>query len=103
MDRIDATFGAAQASGGFLGRSEPSDPDDEAVWGAWMVPTIFNPEGYQNRVPETLSLWQDLESVFAFVYHGIHAQALNKRKEWFVHPQWSSYVAWWVEDDHIPS
>ena len=42
-------------------------------------------------------------SVFAFTYNGIHAEALSKRKEWFEHPKWPSYVAWWVEAEHTPS
>ncbi len=52
---------------------------------------------------QTLSLWTDLESVCAFSYHGqAHAEALRRRKEWFVKPHWQNYVAWWVADDHIP-
>ena len=27
---------------------------------------------------------------------------LSKRKEWFVPPEWPTYVAWWVDDDHQP-
>lgn len=56
--------------------------------------------------PTTLSLWADLESVFAFAYNGVHAglnaEALKHRKEWFLTPEWPTYVAWWVEDNHEP-
>ena len=31
----------------------------------------------------TLSLWKDLESVAAFIYHGAHGEALMKRRERF--------------------
>jgi Domain of unknown function (DUF3291) len=57
------------------------------------------------RAPQarTLSLWRDLEAVHAYAYHGIHAEALRLRKEWFVKPQWPSYVAWWVADDDEPT
>ncbi len=50
----------------------------------------------------TLSLWRDLESVFAFAYFGVHAEALSHGRDWFVKPEWPSYVAWWVADDHRP-
>ena len=48
-------------------------------------------------------MWDDLESVYAFAYYGRHAEALGKGKEWFVNSEWPFYVAWWVEDDHIPT
>jgi hypothetical protein len=28
---------------------------------------------------------------------------LRRRKEWFRKPQWPTYVAWWVSDDHVPT
>ena len=55
------------------------------------------------RAPATLSLWADLESVYAFAYRGPHAEALSKRKEWFVKADWPTYVAWWVDDDLVPT
>ena len=48
----------------------------------------------------TLSLWQDLESVAAFAYHGPHGEALAKRREWFEKYNLPVYVAWWVRADH---
>ena len=51
----------------------------------------------------TLSLWDDLESVYAFAYYGRHAEALKKREDWFVKPEWPSFVAWWVENGQIPT
>jgi hypothetical protein len=47
-----------------------------------------------SRAPATLSLWDNLESVYAFAYRGPHAEALRKRKEWFVKAEWPTYVAW---------
>lgn len=103
IERIQANYEAAEASDGFLDRSIRDESTGEHKWGLQPIPTPFQDINHENRLPQTLSLWQDLESVFAFAYHGIHAEALNKRKEWFVKPEWPTYVAWWVEDDHIPS
>lgn len=52
---------------------------------------------------KTLSLWANLESVFAYAYLSDHAEALRLRREWFVKPAWPSYVIWWVADSHEPS
>ena len=49
-----------------------------------------------------MSVWEDLESVFAFAYGGLHGEALRGRREWFVPTEWPIYCAWWVVDGHIP-
>ena len=51
---------------------------------------------------DTAGFTKDLESAFAFAYAGVHAEALSRRKEWFLAPAWPTYVAWWVPDDHTP-
>jgi len=72
------------------------DPFGEYVAGRFVTP------GFDDRVAPTLSLWRDLEAVFAFAYAGVHAPALRRRKEWFVTSEWPTYVAWWVADDRRP-
>src|SRR5579864_3632763 len=66
-----------------------------------MAPRFFR-EGEHGGAPRSLSLWRDLESVFAFAYAHVHAEALSHRKEWFLPPAWPAYVAWWVADGHTP-
>ena len=46
----------------------------------------------------TLSLWDDPESVAAYAYHGAHAEALARRKEWFAAKGLAAYVAWRVPE-----
>ena len=103
FDRGDANFATAEASPGFMGRSQYDEATEADTWGASTQPALFNSEAYLDRTPQTLSVWHDLESVFAFAYSSVHDEALSKRKEWFVHPEWPSYVAWWVDDAHTPS
>ena len=101
--RIDANYAAAEASEGFIARSTFDEKIGEHSWGAIAIPTIFQKEAINERLITTLSLWLDLESVFAYTYSDVHAEALRKRREWFVRRQWPGYVAWWVADDHLPS
>lgn len=103
IERTGPTFAAAEASEGFIMRSLWPDPDDVRIWGEWVVPRMFQSIDYENLVPPTLSLWQDIESVFAFAYNGVHAEAFRKRREWFAPLTMPGYVAWWVADDHIPT
>ena len=92
---------AAEHADGFIARSgydgEPGPPS----WGEMVYPRFFagNREGW---TPATLSLWQDLESLAAFVYRGIHAQAIAQRGKWFVEPQYPTHALWWVPDGHTP-
>lgn len=102
MQSTPAVFASAASSEGCLavleGEADPSDPA-----GPVAPPRVFQNPGYDNRLAATLTLWQDLELVFAFAYHGVHAEALTHRKEWFDHGSWPPYVAWWVNDDHTPT
>jgi hypothetical protein len=52
-------------------------------------------------IQQTLSIWQDLESVYAFAYSTpIHSEGMRMREEWFHTPDHPIYAAWWVADDH---
>lgn len=97
FDRIFFVFYAADNIDGFIDRAR-----SESDWGPYATPRFFV-EGKHAEAPTTLSVWRDLESVYAFVYHGAHLEALKQRKEWFIEPEWPTYVAWWVADDHIPT
>jgi hypothetical protein len=100
VDRIAGAFAEASAAAGFIGYPQEKEarPDNpRLVWPA--------AKGPDREAMMTLSLWQDLESVFAFSYarQGVHSDALRLRKEWFLKPAWPNYVAWWVGDDHLPT
>lgn len=41
-------------------------------------------------VTATLSLWDDLESIYRFAYNGRNGVALSNRKDWFRKPEWST-------------
>lgn len=94
-DRIETVFAQAKNSDGFIALSDAS-------WGEYVSPVFYNKEKHA-EAPATLSLWKDLESVCAFAYRNKHGEAFKLRHEWTLKPEWPTYVAWWVDDDHIPN
>lgn len=106
-DMSPATSQAAGASDGmiaFLRGYITHDPDrDDPTKRPYLYPRAVPDASCHPPQARTLSLWRDLESVYAYAYHGIHADALRQRKEWFVKPAWPTYVAWWVTDGAEPT
>jgi hypothetical protein len=107
FERSPGVFGAAGASPGQLDHYRGGDDGyrvsaRDCPFGAYATGRFVAPE-LAGREEQTLSLWADLESVFAFAYGTMHAEALRGRTAWFLRPAWPTYVAWWVDDDHWPS
>lgn len=99
--RVDENYADAAAFPGFIARFK----DDFTEGASWHLPrpALFHDAQYAGRLAISLTLWRDLESVFAFSYSGPHSEALGKRKDWFLKPRWPSYVAWWVDASHAPT
>lgn len=86
-DLTPPTFEEAEGSPGFLARAK-EDPGQSHItnfdrdwgeWGKFEVPRFYTggrTDETDSRA-STLSLWADLESVFAFVYSGIHRSTLK--------------------------
>lgn len=101
-DRNDPVLAAAEVFPGFIARSGyASDPGPEP-WGKEVYPRFFTDEYRDGWAPATLSLWRDLESAFAFIYFGIHAEAMSHGREWFRKPAWPPLVLWWHSDEGVP-
>lgn len=49
-----------------------------------------------------LTVWDDIESLQAFAYRGLHADYFRRRAEWFVEGR-SRTALWWVPHGHRPS
>lgn len=103
MDRFEAVFASAEGSDGFIDRSRRTEyPAGAHSWGPIVAPKCHAQIDDPMRLPSTLSLWDDLESVAAYAYRGTHGEAMAKRREWFLDSDAPTYVAWWVEDGHTP-
>lgn len=100
VERLPSVYGAADRSDGFVARSIRDMQTYEHSWGPVRIPRCFSHVDDVNKLPTTLSIWDDLESVAAFAYHGAHGEAMSKRKEWFEsHPN-PTHVAWWIDEGH---
>ena len=95
VDRFEPVFSQVESVAGFVDR-------DRGTWGPYALPRFYDEKQHAGSAA-TLSLWADLESVCAFAYRGSHGEAFKKRRDWLIKPECPTYVAWWVEDDHIPT
>jgi hypothetical protein len=99
VDRLPGVYVASDTSEGFHARSIRDVGTWLHSWGPVELPACYPAPPEAEQIAMTLSLWEDLESVAAFTYHGPHGEALAKRREWFEKHQLPGYVAWWVDGD----
>jgi hypothetical protein len=99
VDRIPGVFDAADKSSGFVARSKRDMETYQRSWGELEIPVSYEHIGDVLRLPSTMSIWEDLESVAAFAYHGAQGEAMSKRRDWFQANDIPEYAAWWISDD----
>ena len=44
-----------------------------------------------------MSVWEDAESLFAFVYRSAHTPFMGRRREWFQRFEGAYQALWWIE------
>ncbi|WJH41219.1 DUF3291 domain-containing protein [Aliirhizobium terrae] len=94
--REPANFAAAECAEGFLGRAGYGEEAGLESWGEQVFPRFIEGSGF-DWAPSSLSLWADLESLMAFSYSGVHADALKHARNWQVERRWPALVLWWTE------
>lgn len=99
--REAANFEAAARADGFIGRSGYSGEPGIPCWGQQVFPRFIEGSGFQTA-PSSLSLWADIESLMAFTYSGVHAEALKHARHWNVRQSWPPLVLWWVDAGVVP-
>lgn len=50
----------------------------------------------------TLTVWESIEALRAFVLESEHLRYLRRRREWFHHMAEASTVLWWIDAGHRP-
>lgn len=89
-DRINAL---ADASPGFIWRFEedPENPSDRA---ALLGSNLFL---------VNMSVWNDRERLFQYVYESGHKEIFRRKKEWFHSMPKMHMALWYIDEGHIPS
>ena len=100
--RSDPLLKLVDSTHGMIARSGYDGEPGPVSWGIQVYPRFYVEQG-DRYSPSTLSVWRDLESVFAFVYFGLHAEALAHGREWFKKPEWPPYVFWWINAGERPT
>ena len=89
---LAAVNALAEASPGFVWRQR----DDDG-------PGNLANRPFGDDVLVNLSVWQDVESLLAFVYRSGHATLLRRRDEWFHPASEPMTVLWWIPAAHRPT
>ena len=100
VERVPGIFGSVEGAGGFIDRARigaDGQLTEVGRWGEWEVPSFA--QSTPDRAAQTLSVWEDIESVYVFGYQGVHSEALRRASEWVEEGACPSHVAWWIEDD----
>ena len=50
-----------------------------------------------------MSVWADVESLFAYVYRTVHRDVMVSRRAWFERPAGAYQVLWWVAAGAVPT
>lgn len=95
-------FEAASRAVGFVGRSGYAGEPGPESWGAQIFPRFLTEIGRESGV-SSLSLWLDIESLMAFTYAGVHADALKHARQWNERQAWPPLVLFWVKAGETPS
>lgn len=96
VDREPLNFEAAARAEGYIGRSGYDGEPGPESWGAQVFPRFIAGSGFTSG-PSSLSLWRDIETLMAFSYSGVHAEALKNARAWNIKQTWPPLVLWWVK------
>ncbi len=92
VTRLDEIHTLADNAPGFIWRLETEDGHDGSV-------SVFN----DPLLLINMSVWQDIDSLRAFVYKSIHIELLQDRDAWFDKMGEMHQTLWWIPAGHIPS
>lgn len=90
--QLDEVNALAEGSPGFVWRLK--DEGNNA--------TSLNPYN-DNRIIVNMSVWETIDDLLKFVYHGRHAEVLRNRRDWFVNFGKPFTTLWYVRAGEKPS
>jgi hypothetical protein len=61
------------------------------------------PFGDEPNMIANLTVWENIESLQAFVFQTVHARFYKKRENWFERLDRPHFAMWWIEEGHRPT
>jgi len=92
VSEIDRVNALGDGSAGFVWRHQTADGNSTSVRPREDQSIIIN-----------FTVWESVESLFAFTYHSEHVEVYRKRRKWFEHVDWAYLALWWIPAGHIPT
>jgi Domain of unknown function (DUF3291) len=89
LDRINAL---AENSEGFVWRLKDDNNNATSI-------KIFN----DDFLIVNMSVWENADTLFQFVYHSNHVDIFKRRKEWFEKMQEMHMALWYIPEGHLPT
>lgn len=97
VDNLEKINNLADNSPGFVWRLQ-----DESGIGATNIQIFEDPKFIIN-----MSVWEDQESLYKYVYKSEHVDFLARRSKWFEplskHSDLPGLVLWWIPEGHLPT
>ncbi len=94
MSALDEINALADRSPGFVWRLVGEGSNDATDLRADL-------DGQEQMI--NLAVWEDVDSVWNYVYRSDHLDYLRQRREWFETPSGPVIVCWWVPAGELPT
>lgn len=91
VDNLDRINTLAETSPGYVWRLQTEGGDA----------TDIRPLGDEYIV--NLTVWEDVDSLYNYVYKSAHVEIMKRRREWFERMREAYMVMWWVPAGHRPT
>jgi hypothetical protein len=92
VSRLDEINALADQAPGFVWRLQDEEGD------ATLINAFDDPLMLIN-----ISVWDNIETLKAFVYKSVHIELIQGREAWFKKMASAHQALWWVPAGHIPS
>lgn len=92
VERLDDINALADNSEGFVWRLKDDNNNASSI-------RIFE----DDTLIVNMSVWKDIDTLYAYTYQTAHTEILKRRKEWFEKMGEMQLALWYVPQGHIPT